>query len=66
MKSRKQSMQERSSARKNRTDAQRQSGTRRRDKKARNPASPDLPPNQNLRKHADEAYGDTEIPERKL
>lgn len=25
----------------------------------------DLPPNENLRKHADEAYGDTEIPERK-
>jgi len=24
-----------------------------------------LPPNENLRKHADEAYGDTEIPERK-
>jgi hypothetical protein len=26
---------------------------------------PDLPPNENLRKHADEAYGDTEIPGRK-
>jgi hypothetical protein len=26
--------------------------------------SVELPPNENLRKHADEAYGDTEIPER--
>ena len=25
----------------------------------------DLPPNENIRKHADEVYGDTEIPERK-
>jgi hypothetical protein len=25
----------------------------------------ELPPNENIRKHADEAYGDTEIPERK-
>jgi len=25
----------------------------------------ELPPNENLRKDADEAYGDTEIPERK-
>ena len=25
----------------------------------------DLPPNENIRKHADEGYGDTEIPERK-
>jgi hypothetical protein len=25
----------------------------------------ELPPNENLRKNADEAYGDTEIPERK-
>lgn len=25
----------------------------------------DLPPNDNIRKHADEVYGDTEIPERK-
>jgi hypothetical protein len=25
----------------------------------------DLPPNENFRKHADEIYGDTEIPERK-
>jgi hypothetical protein len=25
----------------------------------------ELPPNENLRKSADEAYGDTEIPERK-
>jgi hypothetical protein len=26
---------------------------------------PGLPPNENLKKNADEAYGDTEIPERK-
>ena len=26
---------------------------------------PQLPPNENIRKHADETYGDTEIPERK-
>jgi hypothetical protein len=32
--------------------------------KRRNPASPDLPPNENLDKHPDEAYGDTKIPER--
>jgi hypothetical protein len=25
----------------------------------------DLPPNENIRKHADEVYGDTEIPERR-
>jgi hypothetical protein len=25
----------------------------------------ELPPNENIRKHADEVYGDTEIPERK-
>ena len=27
--------------------------------------APDLPPNENIRKRADEVYGDTEIPERK-
>jgi len=27
--------------------------------------SPSLPPNENIRKHADEVHGDTEIPERK-
>jgi hypothetical protein len=27
--------------------------------------SVELPPNENLRKHADQAYGDTKIPERK-
>lgn len=32
--------------------------------KRRNRAVPDLPPNENLEKHPDEAYGDTEIPER--
>jgi hypothetical protein len=26
---------------------------------------PQLPPNENIRKHADETYGDTQIPERK-
>ena len=33
--------------------------------KRRNPKSPELPPNENLNKHPDEAYGDTEIPERR-
>jgi hypothetical protein len=30
-----------------------------------NSGDTELPPNENLRKNADEAYGDTEIPERK-
>jgi hypothetical protein len=30
-----------------------------------NNADSELPPNENLRKNADEAYGDTEIPRRK-
>jgi hypothetical protein len=30
-----------------------------------NAANTELPPNENLRKDSDEAYGDTEIPERK-
>jgi len=29
------------------------------------PRKTELPPNENIRKHADEVYGDTEIPERK-
>jgi len=29
------------------------------------PKVADLPPNENIRKRADEVYGDTEIPERK-
>jgi hypothetical protein len=29
------------------------------------PRKTELPPNENMRKHADEVYGDTEIPERK-
>jgi hypothetical protein len=65
MKNHKRSIRERSNARKNRTQAQQNTGTSRRGEKSRNPATPDLPPNENLRKHADEAYGDTEIPERK-
>ena len=32
--------------------------------KRRNRKVPDLPPNERLKKHPDEAYGDTEIPER--
>jgi hypothetical protein len=32
--------------------------------KRRNTKVPDLPPNERLQKHPDEAYGDTEIPER--
>ena len=31
----------------------------------RKPMAPGLPPNEKLRKFADEIYGDTEIPERK-
>ena len=34
--------------------------------KRRNPTNPDLPPNDNLNKHPDETYGDTEIPERNV
>ena len=30
-----------------------------------NPKLRDLPPNENIKKRADEVYGDTEIPERK-
>ena len=33
--------------------------------KRRNRKVPDLPPHEQLEKHPDEAYGDTEIPERK-
>ena len=33
-------------------------------RKRRNHKVPDLPPNEHLEKHPDEAYGDTEIPER--
>ena len=32
--------------------------------KRRNRKVPDLPPHEQLEKHPDEAYGDTEIPER--
>jgi hypothetical protein len=32
--------------------------------KKKNPATPDLPPNEKLNKYADEVYGDTEIPSR--
>jgi hypothetical protein len=46
---------------KNRRDADQRATERRRSPNK----SADLPPNENLRKHADEAYGDTEIPERK-
>ena len=34
-------------------------------RKTRPSQQPDLPPNENLQKHPDEAYGDTQIPERK-
>jgi len=34
-------------------------------RKTQTPQKPDLPPNENLQKHPDEAYGDTQIPERK-
>ena len=33
--------------------------------KRRNPSNPELPPNENVNKHPDEVYGDTEIPERR-
>ena len=32
--------------------------------KKKNPATPDLPPNDKVNKYADEVYGDTEIPSR--
>jgi hypothetical protein len=32
--------------------------------KKKNPATPDLPPNDRVNKYADEVYGDTEIPSR--
>ena len=37
----------------------------RKDTRDTNSGDTELPPNENLRKNADEAYGDTEIPERK-
>lgn len=33
--------------------------------KRQNPSNAELPPNENVNKHADEVYGDTEIPERR-
>ena len=33
-------------------------------KRRRNSKIPDLPPNENIRKHPDEIYGDTEITDR--
>jgi hypothetical protein len=35
------------------------------DPRRRSSQAADLPPNENIRKHADEIYGDTEIPQRK-
>ena len=51
--------------------AKREMGKRPRDREQRSPAekiavaAPDLPPNEKLRKFADEIYGDTEIPHRR-
>jgi hypothetical protein len=48
-----------------RTDENTETGRNTRNKNSGDTEVPDLPPNENLKKDADEAYGDTEIPGRK-
>jgi hypothetical protein len=45
--------------------AENKTETTEKNKRESNSGDTELPPNENLRKNADEAYGDTEIPERK-
>jgi hypothetical protein len=47
------------------TDNKSETETTEKNKRESNSGDTELPPNENLRKDADEAYGDTEIPERK-